>query len=156
MGTTLKVAPNPKNNYKYKTLILQCFKTCSKMLQVTVRQLEVNEVAWKPTTKNAGLSKTKMLLVQFPGSSTNISHLQKNQKHQGEYVQKFSEVFYRLPESKWLLMLHAHETPKRIKNIWLASEITGVYIYKKWSCLRHKKCQNILIYNFLLEHNWKK
>ena len=125
------------------------------MLQVTVRQLEGNEAAWKSTTKNVVLCKTKMLLVQFPGSSTNISQLQKNQKHQSEYVQKFSAVFYRLAESQWLLMLHAHETPKRIKNIWLASEITGVYIYKKWTCLRHEKCQNILIYKFLLEHNWK-
>ena len=63
------------------------------MLQVTVRQLEGNEAAWKSNTKNVVLCKTKMLLVQFPGSSTNISQLQKNQKHQSEYVQKFSEVF---------------------------------------------------------------
>ena len=52
-------------------------------------------------------------------------------------------------------MLHAYEIPKSIKNIWLASEITGVYIYKKWFYLGHENCQNILIYNFLLEHNWK-
>ena len=84
------------------------------MLQVTVRQLEGNEAAWKPTTKNAVLCKTKMLLVQFPGSSTNVSQFKKTQKHQSKYVQKFSEVFYRLAESKWLLMLHAHETPKNI------------------------------------------
>ena len=37
--------------------------------------------------------KQKCLLVQVAGSPTNISQLQKNQKHQSEYVQKFSEVF---------------------------------------------------------------
>ena len=50
------------------------------MLQVTVTQLEGNEAVWKPTTKNAVLYKTNMLLVQFPGSPTNISQLQKKPK----------------------------------------------------------------------------
>ena len=50
---------------------------------------------------------------------------------------------------KWLLMVHVHVTPKCIKTIWQYSKVTWVYIYIKWSCLQHTKCQNILIYNFL-------
>ena len=33
------------------------------------------------------------ILVQVAGSSTNISQLQKEPKHQSEYIQRLSEVF---------------------------------------------------------------
>ena len=37
--------------------------------------------------------KQRCLLVQVAGSPTNISQLQKEPKHQSEYIQKLSEVF---------------------------------------------------------------
>ena len=71
------------------------------------------------------------IVVQIAGSPTNISQLQKEPKHQSEYIQKLSEVFQRFANSKWLLMLHAHVTPKSINIIRQYSKITGVYIQKK-------------------------
>ena len=41
----------------------------------------------------AKILKQRYLLVQVAGCPTNISQLQKNPKHQSEYIQKLSEVF---------------------------------------------------------------
>ena len=57
------------------------------------------------------------IVVQVAGSPTNISQLEKEPKHQSEYIQKLSEVFQRFAETKWLLILHAHVIPKSIKII---------------------------------------
>ena len=58
-----------------------------------------------------------------------MSRLQKS-KHQIECIQKLSEVFQKFAESKWLLMLHAHVTPKTIKIVCVYSKMSGVYIQK--------------------------
>ena len=54
----------------------------------------------------------------------------KKPKHQSEYKQKLSEVFWKFAKSKWL-MLNDHIAPKSIRIICAYSKISGVFIQKK-------------------------
>ena len=101
--------------------------------------------------------KQRCLLVQVAGSPTNMSQLAtKGTKTSikvsiSKNVLKYSKGNLIQSGCSCYMPINTKEHQNYLtifQNYW------GIYyIYKKWSCLQHTKCQNILIYNLLLELN---
>ena len=103
---------------------------------------------WKPTTEILHYVKQICLLVQVAGSPTNISQLQKPKTRKWVYSKTFWSIL-----KVCRVKMAAHVTcPCNNKE---HQNYLSILHTKKWSCLQHTKCQNILLYNLLLKLNSK-
>ena len=91
---------------------------------------------WKPTTEI--LIKQRCLLVQVAGSPTNISQLQKPKTRKWVYSKTF-----------WSIL--------KVCRVKMAAYVTcpcNTKEHQNYLCIvQHTKCQNILLYNLLLNLN---